>query len=96
MSTRARFLAALASGDRTRPDLVESLRAAAARIEDTAHLSSFGSATGAEVPGAIVNAHHTIAAQLRDAAQRLCDHVRISSDGRCRYCDLLVGLGFDE
>ncbi len=29
-------------------------------------------------------------AELTDAMQRLCDHDRISSDGRCRYCRLLI------
>jgi hypothetical protein len=31
-----------------------------------------------------------IAPELLELAQYLCDHVRVSSDHRCRYCELLL------
>jgi hypothetical protein len=83
MTNRAHFLASIANDDGARAVLVEDLRCAAAMLDGSA--PDFGEATN-------IKSAFRIAAKLRDAAQRLCDHTRATPDGRCRYCEALMGV----
>jgi hypothetical protein len=78
------FLRQLAENDDDRARHVEVLRHAAALLTET----------GIELSGEMrVRVAHRLAVDLRDAAQRLCDHARVSGDGRCRYCETLIVEG---
>ena len=67
--------------DTARGRLVEHLRCA------HGILTQSGTDYGPEMP---VRVSFVTAAALLDAAQRLCEHARVSSDGRCRYCETLI------
>lgn len=77
---RSHFLDLLDTDDRERGRLVEALRASAAILD--------GSSPWGDHLDEVVGLQ--LAPKLRDMAQRLCDHARISSDGTCRYCDVLL------
>ncbi len=85
------FLHAIATDEKTRAELVEPLRFAASILENDQLAESLGYYLHCrrEAPESAAAAAFTAAAtarQLRDLAQRLCDHARISADGSCRYC----------
>jgi hypothetical protein len=77
---RQYILDQLASDAELRGKLVEVLRASSAILDGT-------SPWGAELDEQV---GHQFARQLRDLAQRFCDHARTSRDGTCRYCDVLL------
>ncbi|HMI85724.1 MAG TPA: hypothetical protein VK550_16625 [Polyangiaceae bacterium] len=85
---RREFLDALRGDGKARAQLVEDLRAASALLTETAIEGQLDEAMRIRVA-------HTVAGHLLDAAQRLCEHVRTSADGRCRYC-LTLMLGEDR
>ena len=80
-TNRSLFLAELTTDGDARAHLVEALRHAAATLDGTGR--AFDELTVARVGP-------KVAAVLRDAAQRLCDHARTSNSGRCRYCETLM------
>lgn len=87
------WLRALPTDGDQRQRYVESLRMAASILENRAghwgfHLDTgIGQSTpGAE--GAMAFAACKTARELRDLAQRLCDHARGDGDGCCRYCEV--------
>jgi hypothetical protein len=79
-SNRSYFLNLLDTDSTERSRLVEALRASAGILDGTGkhgmHMDHY------------VGLVH--APQLRELAQYLCDHVRVSSDHRCRYCELIL------
>jgi hypothetical protein len=74
---RAYFAHLLATDDDTCVRHRETLRAAAAILN--------GTTPWGKKHIAMVKAE--LAAKLLDAAAMLCNHCRVESDGRCRYCD---------
>ena len=89
-SNRDRFLEELCAGTArvADHDVVETLRAAAGLLD--------GTDTTMFAPGtdelSRLRIAIRLAAALRDMGQRLCDHARVRPDGRCRYCEALVGV----
>jgi len=78
----------------TTPKYLTTLDDEAARATLVEHLRcAHGILTGAALdygPEINVRVAHVTAAALLDVAQRLCAHVRVSGDGRCRYCSTLI------
>lgn len=68
--------------DDQRARFVETLRASASVLDGSME-KQFGAGIASRVS-------FELASRLRDAAQRLCDHVRMSRDGTCRYCELSI------
>jgi hypothetical protein len=60
---------------------VEELRCSASILDGTA--PQCGEPANTQV-------RFQMAAKLREAAAKLCDHARFNSDGTCRYCDTFV------
>ena len=83
------YLKHLTEDPDARGSLVETLRASAARLVDTAALSSFGSADGAQVSATEAGVYRKLAGKLREAAASLCDHARTHGP-HCRYCESVL------
>jgi hypothetical protein len=76
---RSFYLDLLANDDRHVGHMVEVLRCAASILRGECY---------SEETREIVSLK--LAEEIRDMAQHLCVHARVSSDGKCRYCELLL------
>jgi len=86
-NNRTDFLALIESDPEFRAKLVETLRLVASLL-DGSH--PFDPVDESEL---LARLGYQMAPRVREYAQRLCDHCRVSSDGRCRYCELLMAEG---
>ena len=68
-----------------RASLVETMRGSAMRL-----MNRDPEVTLECDPALAQRVAYTYAQQLLEAASGLCDHCRIESDGRCRYCNAIV------
>lgn len=82
-TTRRNYLARIESDHTYRTTLVEMLRSAASTLDGSARDIGFDELTLAKVGIKQARA-------LRYAASQLCDHVRMSGDGTCRYCEAVI------
>jgi hypothetical protein len=71
-------LQTLATDDTARAEIVEHLRCAS-EILDGSAIARWGADAASKVAA-------QVAPLLLAHAQGLCDHARVSPDGRCRYC----------
>lgn len=83
------YLAHLSTDHDARARLVETLRASAERLIETAAVSKLGAALGAQVSAVEAGVYHHLARSLQVAAASLCDHGRTHGP-LCRYCESVL------